>query len=95
MLREEAAKIADGGDPKWDALLTPVIEAAMRSNKTFVAVLGTQLLAKATDLDVDTLSLKVRAGGSGSYSARALAKDVLAAEAIALGIHLGVPAGSH
>lgn len=60
-------------------------------NKTMIAMLGTAMLAKATDLRVDVFSLKV--GGkkkTAAYSARALCKNVLAADANRLGIDLGV-----
>jgi hypothetical protein len=58
--------------------------------KTHIAMLGTALLAKATDPTVDVFALKVGAGTKGAYSARALAKDVLAANAPRLKIDLGV-----
>ena len=58
--------------------------------KTHIAMLATALLAKATDPRVDVLTLKVGADTPGSYSARALAKNVLAANAPRLEIDLGV-----
>jgi hypothetical protein len=58
--------------------------------KTHIAMLGTALLAKATEPRVDVFALKVSAGTKGAYSARNLAKEVLAAEAPRLGIDLGV-----
>jgi len=45
-------------------------------SRTFIAMLGTELLAKATDPRVDTFALKVRAFPN-AYSARALGKDVV------------------
>lgn len=90
ILREEAERARPGAEPAWEARLSPVIRAAMRTNRTFIAALGTGILAKATDLRANPLALKVSGGDPGSYSARALAKDVLAAEAIRLGIHIGV-----
>src|SRR5437879_199656 len=58
--------------------------------RTHIAMLGTALLAKATEPRIDVFALKTSAGTPGAYSARALAKDVLAANAPRLGIHLGV-----
>ena len=60
-------------------------------NKTMIAMLGTALLAKATHIDVDPFSLQVGDDkDSHSYSARALCKEVLAAESTRLGLDLGV-----
>jgi hypothetical protein len=58
--------------------------------KTHIAMLGTAILAKATDARVDVFALKTTRGGANAYSARSLAQHVLAAEAIRLGIDLGV-----
>ncbi len=57
-----------------------------------MAALGTALLAKATHIDVDVLSLKtdVAPPNERAYSARSLCKDVLAAHAPRLEIDLGV-----
>lgn len=56
-----------------------------------IAMLGTALLAKATRLEIDPFSLKVGEDkNDNTYSARALCKEVLAAEAPRLGIDLGV-----
>ncbi|MBN8472943.1 restriction endonuclease, SacI family [Corallococcus exiguus] len=65
------------------------LSAASSANKTFIAVLGTALLAKAVDPTVDPFSLKGGTGPKG-YSARSLCKDVLAANAPRLKIDLGV-----
>lgn len=58
--------------------------------RTHIAMLGTALLAKATNPAVDVFSLKTGVGTASAYSARSLAKDVLAANAPRLGIDLGV-----
>jgi hypothetical protein len=56
-----------------------------------IAMLGTALLAKATNPRVDVFSLQVGENkDSNTYSARALCKEVLAANANRLGIDLGV-----
>lgn len=57
-------------------------------SKTFVAMLGTALLAKATDASVDPFALKVR-DYTNAYSARSLCKDVLVPAAVKAGISLG------
>lgn len=57
-------------------------------SKTFVAMLGTALLAKATDARVDPFSLKVR-DYPYTYSARALCKDVLVPASVRAGVSLG------
>jgi hypothetical protein len=62
--------------------------AEMRSNKGVIAVLGTALLAKATNPAIDPLSLH-EGSGRGGYSARTLAREVLAANADALVYALG------
>jgi hypothetical protein len=56
-------------------------------NMTFTPVLGTALLAKATDDSIDALSLREDAGHKG-YSARSLAKEVLVPCCVRAGIDL-------
>jgi hypothetical protein len=57
-------------------------------NRTFVAALGTGLLAKATDGRVDPLALKEDAG-ERAYSARGLCHAILVPAAGEFGFHLG------
>lgn len=57
-------------------------------SRTFTAMLGTALLAKATDPKVDPFALKTRNFPS-AYSARSLCKDVLVPCAVEAGVHLG------
>jgi hypothetical protein len=57
-------------------------------SKTFIAMLGTALLAKATDSRVDPFALKTRKHRT-AYSARSLCKDVLVPCAVEAGVHLG------
>jgi hypothetical protein len=52
------------------------------TNKTFVAMLGTALPAKATNSLADPFFLKTGSGTPGAYAARNLCKDVLATEAV-------------
>lgn len=63
-----------------DAVLPPewierTDRVASSGNRTFTPVLGTALLAKATDRHIDAFSLR-EDGSHKSYSARSLAKDV-------------------
>jgi hypothetical protein len=75
----------------WVDIVKELSLSCQDKNKTMIAMLGTALLAKATAIEVDVFSLQVGTGKSGrSYSARALCKDVLAANASRLGIDLGV-----
>lgn len=57
-------------------------------SKTFIAMLGTALLAKATDPKIDPFALKVRKFPT-AYSARSLCKDVLVPCAVEARVHLG------
>ena len=57
-------------------------------SKTFVAMLGTALLAKATNSKVDPFALKVRDFPT-AYSARSLCKDVLVPCVVEARIHIG------
>jgi hypothetical protein len=62
-------------------------------SKTFVAMLGTALLARATSDEVDPLCLKDSATpspGLKPYSARGLATNVLVPCSVRHGVHLGV-----
>jgi hypothetical protein len=57
-------------------------------SKTYIAALGTALLAKATDPQIDALTIKSKAGAN-AYSMRGVVK-VLAERAPDYGYHLGV-----
>jgi hypothetical protein len=87
ILNEEAASTAPA--PKTWITRVQGLSAVCGGNKTFIAVLGTALLARAVEPTVDPFSLKDSTGPRG-YSARSLCKDVLAANAPRLGIDLGV-----
>lgn len=87
ILEEEVASKAPV-PKKWSDRIE-ALSAAAEGNKTFIAVLGTALLAKSVEPHVDPFSLKDSTGPRG-YSARSLCKDVLAANAPRLHIDLGV-----
>jgi hypothetical protein len=90
---ERALALAASGKaiPKEWVTRTQGLERS--SSKTFIAMLGTALLARATDPSVDPLTLKASAKSSSgmvAYSARGLATSVLVPKAVAHGVHLGV-----
>lgn len=75
----------------WVDLTKELADKCKVKNKTMIAMLGTALLAKATDVSVDPYSLQVGSNREGNtYSARALCKEVLAANSKRLGIDIGV-----
>lgn len=86
-----AAKTQGGGSQDWESkvqTLSTLIDNG-RGSGTFVAMLGTALLARAVDDRTDPFALKAGTGGAGDYSARSLCTGVLAAHAHRLNIHLG------
>jgi hypothetical protein len=90
ILREEGSKALGGYvDPAWVKPLEALSEAAAGKGATHIAFVGTAILAKCVDPRVDVFAIKSRSGPNG-YSARTLAKDVLAANAPELDINLGV-----
>src|SRR5688500_17402277 len=70
---------------RWTAYARLVSQSP---SKTYVAMLGTALLARATDHRIDPFALKVRSLPT-AYSARSLCKDVLVPCSVRAGIHLG------
>ncbi|HYM56231.1 MAG TPA: restriction endonuclease, SacI family [Solirubrobacteraceae bacterium] len=89
---EAAATVAASRKPVpklWEQRTRELAE--MRTNKGAIAVLGTALLAKATNPAIDPLSLHEDSGRNG-YGARTLAREVLAQHAGALGYALGTQA---
>ena len=79
ILHAEAAASRDQSvSAHWVSLIKSVVDACEGGSRTHIAALGTALLAKATNLQVDVFALKVKGGGEGAYSARSLAKEVLA-----------------
>jgi hypothetical protein len=74
------------------ALAPPWIERTRKvgesPSKTFIPMLATALLAKATDSRVDPFALKARDFAT-AYSARSLCKDVLVPCAVDAGVHIG------
>ena len=86
----EESRQFDMDDHQWVKMINHFCSLCTNS-KTMIAMLGTALLAKATEITVDPFSLAVGEDkNSNTYSARNLCKEVLAAESNRLGIDLGV-----
>jgi hypothetical protein len=87
-----AAKLADegGGSPHWKTSIARLSVLCDTASRTHIAFMGTALLAKATDANIDVHSLHVKAGTPGAYSARGLATAVLVPGCQALKVNLGV-----
>jgi hypothetical protein len=86
---EAAVALAEGPDESLPAeWLERTRRVGQSPNRTFVAALGTGLLAKATDSRVDPLALKEDAG-ERAYSARGLCHAILVPAAGEFGFHLG------
>jgi hypothetical protein len=87
----EAAKQAEEGmvDDHWKNTFESFSKICQESTLTHIAFLGTALLAKSVDVNVDVWAVKARNGGD-TYSARGLGHGVLVPNAPKLGISLGV-----
>jgi len=97
VLLEEAVRVSAGElDARWIAQVERLSSACENAPKTHIAYLGTAMLAKAVDLDVDVLALKAKSPipgeppPPGAFSARTLCHGVLVPHATELGINLGV-----
>jgi len=84
----EALAVAQSDRPLPTTWLERTKKVGESPSKTFIAMLGTALLAKATDPRIDPFALKVRDFPT-AYSARSLCKDVLVPCAVEAGIHIG------
>lgn len=86
----EESRQFDMDEHDW-VVMIKYFSSLCTNSKTMIAMLGTALLAKATEIEVDPFSLAVGEDrSSNTYSARNLCKEVLAAESNRLGIDLGV-----
>ncbi len=75
---------------KWKGLVDELGRICpYKKSSTFVAALGTAVLAKTVDINIDPYSLLGRGGGDRSYSARSLADNVWAKNRAYLEIDLG------
>lgn len=85
---KKALDLARSGPSLPQKWLERTRKVGQSPSKTFVAMLGTALLAKATDPKVDPFALKTR-DFPAAYSARSLCTDVLVPCAVEAQIHLG------
>jgi hypothetical protein len=85
---DEALALAQSEKPLPTTWLERTKKVGESPSKTFIAMLGTALLAKATDPRIDPFALKVRDFPT-AYSARSLCKDVLVPRAVDAGVHIG------
>jgi len=93
VLFEVAERIAQGHNVpvEWERIFEEISDECDRTNsRTHIAFLGTVLLARSVDIDVDTYARKVSAATPGAYDARSLAHKVLVPASQELDIHLGV-----
>ena len=92
ILLEEGASDSSGAPSPddWLQRIRAFSDACVDSSKTHIAMLGTALLAKATDLRADAFAVKEGGATAGAYSVRSLGHGVLVPCAPALGINLGV-----
>lgn len=90
---EQAALLArDPGHSPSKLWLARVAELeGWKGNKLALTAFATAVLAKATEPDVDPLSLIDRSGDPHSYNARLFARDVVVPNARRLGFLLGTP----
>src|SRR5450432_783449 len=90
LLEESARANPDNIKKSWELKIEQLGELCDASSRTHLAAFATAALAKATDIEVDVHSLKRGQQGPRAYSARSLAKDVVAKQAPLLGIDIGV-----
>jgi SacI-like restriction endonuclease len=85
---EEALQLATSDSRLPDEWAERTRKVGAAPSKTFTAMLGTALLAKATNRRVDPLALKAR-DIPNAYNARSLCKDVLVPLSVRAGVNLG------
>ena len=89
------AEAADGSgvDTDWSAKVETLSSLCLSGgSSTHIAFLGTAILAKAVDEDVDLFAIKPRHAGNNenAYSARTLCHNVIVPLAAELGVNIGV-----
>jgi hypothetical protein len=87
-LFEKAFDLASSDADLPKAWVNRARKVGQSPSKTFIPMLGTALLARATNPKIDPFSLKTRSFPT-AYSARSLCKDVLVPCAVEAGVHLG------
>ena len=90
---EEAVRLSRDPDRQVSGLWLDRIAQleSWRSNKVALTAFGTAVLAKATQPEINPLSLIDRSGDPHSYSARTFAREVLVPNSRRLGLLLGTP----
>lgn len=89
---QDAIAYVDFGADLPEEWVTRTVALGKSPSKTFIAMLGTALLSRATNPSIDPLVLKASAepsAGMQSYSARAVATAVLAPMAVEHSIDIG------
>lgn len=82
--------LTDSLSEEWvDRIITLSQLCPPRKSATFIAAIGTAILAKSVEPNVDVYCLLDRDGSKSSYSARSLADNVWAKHRAVLGIDLG------
>jgi len=77
-------------DPIWHEKIDNFSQICEETSKTHIAFLGTAILAKCVNIQIDAFSVKAGDKSNGAYSARGLAHGVLVPQAPRLNINLGV-----
>ena len=91
LLRQEASLATEQNvHPEWATIVEHFSEMCRNRNiRTHIAFLGTAMLAKALNLNVDVFAIKAGKTDPRAYSARSLGHDALVPHAVELGINLG------
>ncbi|MDQ7839244.1 MAG: restriction endonuclease, SacI family [Thermodesulfobacteriota bacterium] len=90
-LREQASLSTEQNtDASWVRLFRSFSKVCEGTSRTHIAFLGTALLAKSLDININVFSVKAREGSPGAYSTRSLGHGVLVPLSTELGINLGV-----
>lgn len=85
----EAVTRAQSSHPVSDAWREWTERVGQATSKTYVAALGTALLGRATDAQIDPMSIKATEGAPAAYSARNLCHGVLVPASREHGFDLG------
>jgi hypothetical protein len=85
----DAFNLATSDRPLPQIWLDRTTQVGQSPCKTYIAVFGTILLAKATDARVDVFALKATTPSEGAYGPRMLAEGVLVPFALDHRVHLG------
>lgn len=94
IVQAEALALAQGEDvdPSWVDKIEHLSQLCLGQARTHIAFIGTQILAKSVDRNVDLYAIKPRhaVGNKRAYSARSLCHGVLVPLSADLGFHIGV-----